>query len=130
MLRRSISIVLFCLYIAAVAYLCFAEPTEMPQLPETWLGLPADKLAHFAMFVPFPPLAYLIFESKTLTIFKKIIILLSILAIGVGTAAGTEQIQAHLAYRSADYKDFIADMAGLTAGAAVTIIYMLIRRKK
>jgi hypothetical protein len=74
-IRRIIFLLLFCLYIAAVAYLCFARPDEVPSLPETWFGLPADKVAHFLMFLPFPFLGYIAFEGNGMNWWKKALLM-------------------------------------------------------
>ena len=97
--RRIIYIIIFCLYIAAVAYLCFAKPEDVPQLPELWLGLPADKVAHFTMFLPFPILGYIAFEVPQMKIWKRILLIIALIIIGLTAAICTEQMQAVLAYR-------------------------------
>ena len=120
-IRRIIFLLLFCLYIAAVAYLCFARPDEVPSLPETWFGLPADKVAHFLMFLPFPFLGYIAFEGNGMNWWKKALLMIGLLTIGFALALGTEQVQALLEYRS---------YSGLLSGCIITTIYLLIRRKK
>ena len=128
-LRKIISACLFCLYIGAVAFLCFARPENIPHLSDTWLGLPADKIAHFTMFLPFPFLAYLVFEpQKKRRWWWKAIVLLAVAAAGAFLARWTEDIQARLTYRTSDIRDFLADMYGMAAGLLVTITYMLFRR--
>ncbi len=122
--------VLFCLYIAAVAYLCFAKPDQMPQLPKTWFGLPSDKVGHFLMFLPFPLLAFMTFEGKDISLGRKLMLLGVIVAAGAGMAVGTEHIQAQLGYRAAEHTDMLADTAGLIAGTAATLTYILSGKKK
>ncbi len=55
---RRISRIMFLLYIAAVGVLCLMKTDSLPKIPAVWLGIPADKIAHFCMFMPFPALAY------------------------------------------------------------------------
>lgn len=129
-IRRIIFILLFCLYIAAVAYLCFASPDDVPSLPESWLGLPADKVAHFLMFLPFPFLGFIAFESAGMTAWKRALLLFGLIATGFAAAIGTEHIQAHTGYRSAESLDLVADTIGLTAGGLLTFIYISIRSRK
>ena len=129
-IRRIIFLLLFCLYIAAVAYLCFARPDEVPSLPETWFGLPADKVAHFLMFLPFPFLGYIAFEGNGMNWWKKALLMIGLLTIGFALALGTEQVQALLEYRSSDSRDLLADYSGLLSGRIITTIYLLIRRRK
>lgn len=129
-IRRIIFQLLFCLYIAAVAYLCFARPDEFPSLPETWFGMPADKVAHFLMFLPFPFLGYIAFEGNGMNWWKKALLMIGLLTIGFASAIGTEQVQALLEYRSSDSRDLLADYSGLLSGCIITTIYLLIRRRK
>lgn len=128
--RRIIYIIIFCLYIAAVAYLCFAKPEDVPQLPELWFGLPADKVAHFTMFLPFPILGYIAFEVPQMKIWKRILLIIALIIIGVTAAICTEQMQAVLAYRSSEAKDLAADISGLICGGVTTFIYTFVKHRK
>ena len=131
MKRRIISITLFCLYIAAVAYLCFAKPDGMPELPTEWFGLPADKVAHFLMFLPYPVLAGLSFISHKQKLGWNIVVLMSLAAVGIGMAYGTEVIQSHTEYRSYEIEDFYADLIGIGSGVIIAITYLIyIKLKK
>ena len=123
--RRIIYIIVLCLYIAAVALLCFAKPEDMPQMPSLWFGLPADKVGHFLMFMPFPILAFLTFETEGMTVGRKILLLAVLMTVGAGLAMGTEHIQAQLAYRAAETGDFYADAAGLAIGGAAVLLFIL-----
>lgn len=128
--KQLISVIVFCLYIAAVAYLCFARPDDMPQLPQLWLGLPADKVGHFLMFMPFPLLGYLTFEVKGMSVGRKLFLIAILIVFGAGMALGTEYIQARLEYRSSENSDLLADGIGLITGGIFTFIYILIRKGK
>ena len=128
--HNPISIFIFCLYIAAVAYLCFARPDDMPQLPQLWLGLPADKVGHFLMFTPFPLLGYLTFEVKEMSVGRKLFLIAILIAFGAGLALGTEYIQARLEYRSSESSDLLADVIGLITGGIFTLIYIFLRKGK
>ena len=128
--RRIISAVLFCLYIAAVAYLCFARPEELPKLPDSWFGLASDKIGHFLMFLPFPLLGFITFDSSLMSGWRRAALVFAICVIGAGAAVGTEQIQAQLEYRSAERADLIADAAGLAAGVLLTAVYIMTRKSK
>ena len=127
---RIISIFIFCLYIAAVAYLCFARPDDMPQLPQLWLGLPADKVGHFLMFMPFPLLGYLTFEVKGMSVGRKLFLIAILIVFGAGMALGTEYVQARLEYRSSENSDLLADGIGLITGGIFTLIYIFLRKGK
>ena len=125
--RRIIYLISFCLYLAAVAYLCFAKPNEVPNLPEFWFGLPADKIGHFLMFTPFPFLGYLAFYNRQMSRGRKTLLIIGLLATGAAASAGTEQIQAILQYRTADIYDLLANTIGLMCGGVATLIYILVR---
>lgn len=128
--KRIISALIFGLYIAAVAYLCFAKPSDLPQMPNNWFGLPTDKVGHFLMFLPFPILGYITFYTEKMSIWKRLALVVILLIIGMGGALATEKIQALIQYRSAEVKDLIADGAGTLCGGILTMIYILIRKKK
>lgn len=128
--KQLISVIVFCLYIAAVAYLCFARPDDMPQLPQLWLGLPADKVGHFLMFMPFPLLGYLTFEVKGMSVGRKLFLIAILIVFGAGMALGTEYVQARLEYRSSENSDLLADGIGLITGGIFTFTYILIRKGK
>ena len=129
MARRQIPyIIIFCLYIAAVLYLCFAKPDDVPSIEISFFGLPIDKVAHFLMFIPFPLLAFLTFDTEDSKAGRRTLLLLGVVAAGIAVAALTELIQGYLAYRSEDAFDLLADSIGLGAGVAVVIIYLIIRK--
>ena len=123
--------IIMLLYIAAVAYLCFANFNKLPQAPRSLLGIPADKVVHFCMFFPFPILGFLAYDDLTDTPLKAFAALISISAIGCIFAGITEIIQGSLPYRSQDIKDFGADCLAIgIASLTVFIIDLLKMRKK
>ena len=121
MKRRHISAVLFCLYILTVCFLCFTKGEQLPDIPSTWFGLPADKVAHFIMFLPFTPLAYVTFAPGSGGAWRKLAVVSVCTAVGVGLAFATERIQGMLGYRAEDTYDMFSDIIGLTAGALLSI---------
>ena len=128
---KKIYIATFCIYLAAVALLCFLKPSSLPEMDvKTFLGLPIDKVLHFLMFLPFPLLAYTTFEMHGMTPGRKIMLLAAILCAGAGVALGTEYIQANLEYRSGDMKDFAADAIGLAAGSLGAVLYIYLKKDK
>lgn len=102
----------------------------MPQLPQLWLGLPADKVGHFLMFMPFPLLGYLTFEVKGMSVGRKLFLIAILIVFGAGMALGTEYVQARLEYRSSENRDLLADAAGLITGGILTLAYMFARKGK
>jgi VanZ family protein len=128
--RKQISLVLFCLYIAAVAFLCFTQGEQLPELPKTWFGLPSDKVAHALMFFPFTILGYLSFTSEENSTLRKVIMLATLIAIGSGMAYATESIQRMLGYRAYEISDMKADMIGLGTGTIISIMFIIFSIKK
>ena len=112
------------LYIAAVAYLCFANFQKLPDMPKFFLGIPTDKV------FPFPILAYLAYDRYTDTPLKAFAALISIFAIGCIFAGVTEIIQGSLSYRSQDPKDFGADCLAIGIASLLTFIVDLSKMRK
>lgn len=123
--RRYIAAIVLCVYIAAVAVLCFIRQDNAPSVNFTFLGIASDKIAHFLMFLPFTPIAYAAFRPDSRRIMPHLLVLLAVMMAGAGLAAGTERIQAALEYRSGDIIDFAADMAGMAAGCIFTVIHII-----
>lgn len=128
--RINIMSIAFCIYLAAVAVLCFMQGDSMPDMSGTWFGFPKDKVAHFLMFLPFTPLSYLTFRSKSSSFWIKIMILTLMLAIGAGLAYSTEIIQERLKYRSYQTTDLIADGLGLSIGYVVIVSGLIIKKSR
>jgi VanZ family protein len=127
---RIISLIAFFIYIAALCYLCFAKPDDMPSIEITFFGLPIDKVAHFLMFLPFPFLAFKSFEPADCRSARRILLLLGITAAGTALAALTEFIQGYLAYRSEEASDLVSDYMGLGTGVIIVIIYLIFRKHR
>lgn len=125
---KVISSVLLCFYLAAVGLLCFMKPDELPEVPKLWFGIPADKVAHFIMFLPFPTLSFMTFRPKDAGLAMQLLLLALLLVIGAGLAIGTEHLQAMTGYRSYDLKDFGCDMSGMVCGALATAAYIITRQ--
>ena len=128
--RKQISLVLFCLYIAAVAFLCFTQGEQLPELPKTWFGLPSDKVAHALMFFPFTILGYLSFTSEDNRALQKVCVLIILMALGFGLAHATESIQRILGYRAYEISDIKADMIGLCSGSFISTLFIIFSIKK
>lgn len=82
------------------------------------------------MFLPFPLLGFITFDSSLMSGWRRAALVFAICIIGAGAAVGTEQIQAQLEYRSAERADLIADAAGLAAGVLLTAVYIMTRKSK
>ncbi len=122
MAKRSVIIfrILLAAYLAAVAYLCFANFHDLPGTDMTILGIKADKIVHFMMFLPFPIIVHF---SLPGFIRRRRIIASSVVAMvcGAAVAALTEIIQSRLPYRSGDPADFLADVTALTVGTLIVL---------
>lgn len=127
---RHISAFLLCAYIVAVAVLCFMKPSSLPQVELDFFGIPMDKVVHFIMFLPFSILAYMTFWPADAGRIRKLAVLLVIVIFGAGMAVATEKIQAMTGYRSGDIMDFAADMTGILAGAALTALFILLKKDR
>ncbi len=128
--KRYVWGALLCIYIALVAYVCFTQPDNVPELrPDLW-GIPIDKVMHFIMFLPYPVVAYGAFRPESEDLLFHLGIILVIFATGAGLAIGTEQLQRFSEYRTYEIADFYADMAGMSCSALLILIYILITKKR
>ena len=128
--RRWFWRVLLVVYLAAVAYVCFASQGSLPKFDEWNFPIPADKCIHFLLFLPWPILACLsVLQPADNRRVRTVVILLIITIIGCGLAGATEYIQGLLPYRSRDSFDFIADCLGLLTGALLFASFYPFLRK-
>ena len=106
--------IVFALYVCAVLFCCFWRFESLPEAGRSFLGIPADKVAHFIMFLPWAVLAWLAFSKKNLA---------AIFLLGCVFAALTEAGQSLTTYREGDTLDLLADILGLAAGSlAIPVI--------
>ena len=118
------------LYVAAVAYLCFANFHKLPEVPKSLLGIPMDKIVHFCMFFPFPILAFFAYDRLTETPWQALAALLCICAFGGIFAGLTELVQGALPYRSQDVNDFGADLLSIGISGLLVFVYDVSKMKK
>lgn len=129
--KKLIVRILFFLYLAAVLFLCFGQFESTPDVPKSFLGIPADKLVHFCMFFPFPILAFLAFDKYTETPSSTFLFSGITWVTGMLLAYATEWGQAHLTtWRSGDPLDLLADAIAITLATVVVIIWDLSKQKK
>ena len=114
--------ILFFLYLAAVAFLCFMHVDKLPEVQKFILGIPTDKIAHFLMFLPFPILAYLAYDHLTNKLSHAFLFALATLIVGLLMAYGTEYVQGKLPYRSMDINDFKADALAIALSTVAVFI--------
>jgi VanZ family protein len=106
---------LFLLYIVAVLCLCLLNLSDKtPELPQYFLGIPMDKLAHFLMFFAYPVVGWLMLTYNKMLSMRTNLIFPVLLITGFLFAAFTEAAQGLLTtYREPDNMDFIADAIGI-----------------
>ncbi len=125
--------ILFVMYLACIAFLCFMHVDKLPEVQKFIFGIPTDKVVHFLMFMPFPILAYLAYDHLTNKVWSAVLFAVATLVIGCLIAYGTEYVQGRLPYRSMDIKDFKADALALTISTAAVFIidvtHIKIRKK-
>lgn len=123
--------ILFVVYLAAIAFLCFMHADKIPDMQKTLFGIPTDKVAHFLMFLPFPILTFLAYDHVTNKVWSSVLFAVLTFAVGAAIAWGTEYIQGMLPYRSRDVADFRADLLALgisTLGVFITDLVNLPKR--
>lgn len=126
---NKLLITTFVLYLTTVSLLCFIRGENIPDVSNTWLGLPADKVVHFCMFLPFIPLSFFSFRKKNSSLGKDRFFLIVLLLLGSATAYATEIIQARLGYRSYEIQDFISDLGGLAVGYIVINAVLILKTR-
>lgn len=122
--------ILFLIYLAAIAFLCFMHVDKIPDIQKTIFGIPTDKIAHFIMFLPFPILTYLAYDHVTNKAWSAILFSLLTLLAGAAIAAGTEYVQGLLPYRSRDIADLKADLLALFISTVAVFLVDIFNLKK
>lgn len=120
---------LLLLYLGTVAFLCFANFNDLPETEKTLFGIPADKITHFFMFLPFPFIAYFSMGVRKLKTGNFVAVAAAISISGLAIGAATELVQSRLAYRSGDINDFATDAAAVLSGTLIVILTHTIRKK-
>lgn len=130
--KRIQSKIIYIVYIATVLFLCLFNFSDTNiQLEESYLGIPADKLIHSLIFMPYPYFCWLALRYSIHIPWIKRYALLSSIISGILFAAGTEIAQMTLTQnRTADIYDFIADMCGLTIGILPIVLHKIIFKKR
>lgn len=126
---KHISLILFCIYVAAVILLCLIRTDSIPELPKFILGVPLDKITHLVMFIPFPILGYMAFFPTGKESWRKFAVLGILCILGAGFAFSTERLQSLTDYRSYEIADMMADLIGIALGAIAGIIIISIRQR-
>lgn len=118
------------LYLGVVAFLCFANFNDLPDIQKTILGIPTDKLVHFCMFFPLPAIGYMAFGSERTKTSGIIAAVLNVCAFSCIFAGITEIVQGSLPYRSEDIADFGVDCLSIAICGLLTLAVALASGKK
>ena len=127
--RDILFLILFIIYLGLVAWCCFGHFESMPEVRRYILGIPTDKVVHFAMFLPFVILGYPACDFLATGHRRGIIILVLVFLAGLLVALATEKGQSLTSYRSGDPLDLAADVTGLATGAVIVIATLLIKKR-
>ena len=123
---RVLRIVVFLVYVAAVAWLCFGTFKPVPSIPRSIFGIPTDKVVHFLMFLPFPLLGTIAFDFRS---WWRTLALTTLLANII--AFSFEQLQSRItSIRITDPTDLNANFLGITLGLAIAILIGLLAKKR
>ena len=123
---RPIKIVVFLVYVALVAWLCFGTFKPGPDIPRSIWGIPIDKCLHFVMFLPFPILGTLAFDFRSWWRALAVSMLMANVV-----AFLFERLQSVItSHRITDARDLNANLLGITLGLLITIVIGLLAKKK
>ena len=120
--KKTLIIVLYILYIALVAYLCFGKFDDLGKVSRTIWGIPTDKVVHFIMFFPFPILSFLVFSDKAKKPWHSLLLAICVFVAGCVLAGATEIGQTYLPYRTGDFMDFKADAISMAISTIIMFI--------
>lgn len=126
MKRTTLFRILTILYLGLVAWLCFSNMESLSEVPRSIWGIETDKLVHFAMFLPFPVLAYLCFRTGKMGFGAIVGLIVLIFAAGCLLAWSTEYVQGLLPYRTKDSVDWRADVIALAISSSVMFLISVI----
>ena len=128
--RNIIGLILFLVYLGAVAWCCFGHFDNLPRVQKEFIGIPTDKIVHFIMFFPFPVLSFWTFNYLAGKPWKAVLTVFILFLLGCVLAAATEIGQSYTSYRSSDPKDFAADILAMAISSLAILIIYLARHKR
>ena len=118
-------IILFFVYLAIVAWICFSDGETRLELPQDLWSIPFDKCVHFLMFLPFPILGTVAFDFKNLWRTLSVTTLAALVF-----AFAFELLQSTInESRVTDPADLNANILGVTAGLLIVVVAGFIRKR-
>ena len=126
---RIVWILVFLLYLAAIAWLCFGNIEPGENIPRTLFGIPIDQCVHFTMFLPFPVLCTIAFKSGWCA-GREFTVCWSTLAANIIAIVFESQQHVINPYRYTQASDLIANLMGITVGLLVMSVIGVATQKK
>ena len=124
--HRALWVVLFVLYMAALAWVYFSSGEVSFELPKSLWGIPFDKAVHYSLFLPFPVLFTLALNFRS---WWRTLSISALLAVAI--AFLFETLQSRITEtRVTDPAELNANVLGIATGLAVMVIAGLIARKR
>lgn len=125
---QNIGRCILAIYIIVILALCLGTFQGVSGMWKTFWGIQLDKIFHFLMYLPYPPLAVWAFYQKN----KWWRLLLYILLIGIAYSGAIEIMQALFTdSRSAEWGDLLANVAGMgTSALLMSLIYIIVQKIK
>lgn len=128
--RKTIDYAMLLLYFCIVGFLCFWHFDDMQTAEKLLFGIPADKIAHFCIFLPFPVLAWIAFGRKIAGKWAALLFIIGIFILGCILGGSIELLQGLTTYRSCDINDFRADALGMSLSSILMVIVALARSRR
>lgn len=123
--------VLLVIYLVAVGFLCLGSFDNLPSVNRSIFGIPTDKVVHFLMFLPYPLLCFLAFDSRTEKRWQSILFVLLTFVSGIALAFASEWAQGHLTtHRVSDPKDATADILAISLSCIIVYIVDRVKQKR
>ncbi|MFA6592242.1 MAG: VanZ family protein [Bacteroidales bacterium] len=127
---KKIVIILFCIYLCLVFFLCFLHLGAGANVTMTKevMGIRVDRILHFLLFFPFPILAGMIIYKKDRKPVNTILYAVGIFLTGCVLAGATELGQSLTSYRSCNVNDFRADALSLAISTLTLLIVIMFKK--
>lgn len=113
---------LFVLYLSLLFFFSLYSFNSSPvDLSKYFLGVRADRIAHFIMFFPFPFSAWFAFGGQIKKITTKFAYL-ALFIMGIVVASFTETLQSVIPGRDSDWLDLVANYSSIFMGTLLVVL--------